>query len=172
MRISGCFNRDLRAIGLGSAMSLALSGIVSAAHCDTMDGPVVAAARVALEKGDIAPVLKWVKPEREKEIRAAFARTLSVRAGGPEAKELADMYFFETLVRVHRAGEGAPLHGSSACRDSDRAVHQPRRQGARLGKRGQPGQVPDRPRRGRDPGALRKGRRGEEARRGERGRGP
>jgi hypothetical protein len=28
------------------------------AHCDTMDGPVVNTARIALEKGEIAPVLK------------------------------------------------------------------------------------------------------------------
>jgi hypothetical protein len=104
------FKLRLRVVGIALAASLALSGAASA-HCDTMDGPVVAAARAALEKGDIAPVLKWVKPECEKEIRAAFARTLSVRAGGPEAKRLADMYFFETLVRVHRAGEGAPYTG-------------------------------------------------------------
>lgn len=81
------------------------------AHCDTMDGPVVAAARVALEKGDITPVLKWIKADAEAEIRAAFAQTLVVRAKGPEAKDLADRYFFETLVRVHRAGEGAPYTG-------------------------------------------------------------
>ena len=40
-----------------------------------------------------------------------FAKTVSVRATGKEAKELADMYFFETLVRIHRAGEGAPYTG-------------------------------------------------------------
>jgi hypothetical protein len=110
MRTSDRFNRNLRAIGLALAMGLALSEIASA-HCDTMDGPIVAAARAALEKGDVTPVLKWVKPEREKEIRTAFARALAVRAGGPEAKDFADMYFFETLVRVHRAGEGAPYTG-------------------------------------------------------------
>jgi hypothetical protein len=110
MRISARFNRNLRAIGLALAMGLALSGLASA-HCDTMDGPVVAAARAALEKGDITPVLKWVKPEHEKEVRTALARALAVRTRGPEAKELADMYFFETLVRVHRAGEGAPYMG-------------------------------------------------------------
>lgn len=81
------------------------------AHCDTMDGPVVAAARTALEKGDVSPVLKWVRPEDEKDIRAAFARTMTVRSGGREARELADTWFFETLVRVHRAGEGAPYTG-------------------------------------------------------------
>jgi len=81
------------------------------AHCDTLGGPVVQAARLALEKGDVTPVLKWVKPEHEAEIRKAFQETLVVRAKGPEARELADRYFFETLVRIHRAGEGAPYTG-------------------------------------------------------------
>lgn len=81
------------------------------AHCDTLDGPVVQTARVSLEKGDITPVLKWVQAEDEKEIQAAFQKTLAVRSRGAEAKDLADMYFFETLVRIHRAGEGAPYTG-------------------------------------------------------------
>ncbi|WP_243303279.1 DUF6448 family protein [Geothrix oryzisoli] len=81
------------------------------AHCDALDGPVVVAARQALAKGDVNPVLAWVKAEDEAQIRAAFARTLKVGALGPEAKELAEAYFFETLVRIHRAGEGAPYTG-------------------------------------------------------------
>ena len=81
------------------------------AHCDTMDGPVVQAAKVALEKKDVTPVLKWVKPEGEAEVRAAFDKTLAVRVKGADAKELADQFFFETLVRVHRAGEGEPFTG-------------------------------------------------------------
>jgi hypothetical protein len=85
----------------------------SLAHCDTLDGPVVTDAKKALEKGDVNPVLKWVKKEQEGEIREAFKKTLAVRSKGPEAKELADRYFFETLVRIHRAGEGAPYTGLS-----------------------------------------------------------
>ncbi|MHB9025502.1 MAG: DUF6448 family protein [Armatimonadota bacterium] len=81
------------------------------AHCDTMDGPVVGDAQAALAKGDVTPVLKWVKPANEAEIKAAFTKTLAVRRLGADAKELADRYFFETLVRVHRAGEGAPYTG-------------------------------------------------------------
>ncbi|MGD1044728.1 MAG: DUF6448 family protein [Bacteroidota bacterium] len=81
------------------------------AHCDTMDGPVVKAAKLALEKGDVAPVLRWIKKEYEDEVRSAFKRTLEVRTKGKEARELADMYFFETLVRLHRAGEGEPYTG-------------------------------------------------------------
>ena len=89
---------------------LFLSGIAWA-HCDTLDGPVIVDAKAALEKGDVTPVLKWVQKQYEEEIREAFKKTLAVRAQGPEAKELADMYLFETLVRLHRAGEGAPYNG-------------------------------------------------------------
>ena len=90
---------------------LVLAPRMAGAHCDTLDGPVVGTARVALEKGDVTPVLKWVTKENEAEIRAAFSRTLAVRGKGPEARDLADTYFFETLVRLHRAGEGAPYAG-------------------------------------------------------------
>ncbi len=83
----------------------------ASAHCDTLDGPVVMEARAALEKGEVAPVFKWIKPEHEGEIRAAFEKTLTVRRQSAEARDLADMYFFETLVRIHRLGEGAPYTG-------------------------------------------------------------
>jgi hypothetical protein len=91
-------------------LTLALPGL-ALAHCDTLDGPVVADARVALDKGEVTPVLKWVKVDDEGEIRDAFARAVAVRKLGPEAQQLADTFFFETLVRVHRAGEGAPFTG-------------------------------------------------------------
>lgn len=81
------------------------------AHCDGLDGPVVTAARDALNSGEVSRVLIWVAKKDEPEITKAFAQTLAVRKLGPEAKELADTYFFETLVRVHRAGEGAAYTG-------------------------------------------------------------
>ena len=81
------------------------------AHCDTLGGPVIKDARIALDKGDLAPVLKWIKPEHEAELGQAFRKAIAVRAKGPEAREIADRYFFETLVRLHRAGEGAPYTG-------------------------------------------------------------
>jgi hypothetical protein len=82
-----------------------------AAHCDSMDGPVVKAAEKALETGNINLVLVWVRPQDEPEIRAAFAKVLDVRQLGPDARALADYWFFETLVRVHRQGEGEPFTG-------------------------------------------------------------
>ncbi len=93
------------------ASCLAVLPAIARAHCDTLGGPVVKEARVALEKGDIKPILKWVKKENEAELRTAFDKALAVRSKGPEARELADLYFLETLVRLHRAGEGAPYTG-------------------------------------------------------------
>ena len=83
----------------------------AAAHCDGLDGPVVAAARDALAAGDVNRVLRWVHHGDEPEIREAFAETMAVRTLSPQAQALADRYFFETLVRIHRAGEGAPYTG-------------------------------------------------------------
>ena len=91
----------------------ALSAGTAWAHCDTPAGPVIPEARAALEAGDATPILKWVKPDHEAEIQAAFAQAVAVRVQSPEAKELADRYFLETLVRIHRAGEGAPYTGIS-----------------------------------------------------------
>lgn len=81
------------------------------AHCDGLDGPVVSAARIALQTGDINRILIWVRPEDIGEIRRIFNAALATRKLGPQAQELADRYFFETLVRIHRAGEGAPYTG-------------------------------------------------------------
>lgn len=102
----------IRGIAILSALGAALAiPNTSMAHCDGIDGPVVKAAQNALTTGDVDLVLIWVQEGDEKEIRQAFDRTLAVRKLSAEAKELADMYFFETLVRVHRAGEGAPYTG-------------------------------------------------------------
>jgi hypothetical protein len=81
------------------------------AHCDTLDGPLIKAAQKALDAGDVRLVLIWVQKKDEPEITKAFQKTLAVRKLNAQAKDLADMYFFETLVRVHRAGEGAPYTG-------------------------------------------------------------
>lgn len=64
-----------------------------------------------MEEGDVTPVLKWGDSKHEVEIRELFQKTLAVRALGPEGKDDADMHFMETLVRIHRAGEGAPYMG-------------------------------------------------------------
>jgi uncharacterized protein DUF6448 len=80
-------------------------------HCDSLDGPVVTAARDALAKEDVDVILPFVKKDGEPEVRAAFGLAVKARAQGPEARQVADRFFFETVVRVHRAGEGAPFTG-------------------------------------------------------------
>lgn len=81
------------------------------AHCDALDGPVVAAARQALDSGNVNLVLIWVQKGDEAEIRRVFQQASTVRKAGGDAQRLADTHFFETLVRIHRAGEGAPYTG-------------------------------------------------------------
>lgn len=93
------------------AAVLFLGGNPAWAHCDGLDGPVVTAARQALKSGEVKRVLIWVRADDETKIRAAFTETMKVRKLGPEAQTLADRYFFETLVRIHRLGEGAPYTG-------------------------------------------------------------
>jgi hypothetical protein len=80
----------------------------ASAHCDTLDGPVIQDARKAIEGKDITPILKWVKPKDEKAVKTAFSKVLAAR--GKHA-ETADKQFFATLVKIHRAGEGAPFTG-------------------------------------------------------------
>lgn len=95
---------------LAALLFLAFAPVQALAHCDTLDGPVIVDARAALASGDVTPVLKWIGKEREAEIKAAFA---AARSAGPGngAKGKAETAFFEILVRVHRAGEGAPYTG-------------------------------------------------------------
>lgn len=83
----------------------------SSAHCDGLDGPVVIAAKEALETGNVNLVLIWVLPKDQELIKNTFNHTLKVRKLNEEAKQLADTYFFDTLVRIHRAGEGVAYTG-------------------------------------------------------------
>lgn len=78
----------------------------ASAHCDTEDGPAVVDGRRSLETGNINHALKWVHPEGEDEVRAAFAAAIAAQQSGANSDEAAH-HFLETLVRVHRAGEGA-----------------------------------------------------------------
>lgn len=83
----------------------------ASAHCDTEDGPAVSDGRLALEAGNANVALKWVHREDEEQVRDAFTRAVAVRDLSPDARDLADRYFLDVLVRVHRAGEGAGFDG-------------------------------------------------------------
>lgn len=103
--------RFIGALGV-TALGLLLVGAEYAfAHCDGLDGPVVKAAQKALATNNVNLVLIWVQKESEPELKAVFQQAMAVRKLSPESKALADRTLFETLVRLHRAGEGAPYTG-------------------------------------------------------------
>jgi Family of unknown function (DUF6448) len=64
----------------------------------------------ALAEGDVDQVLPYVPADAEDEIRDAFGRVLPLRTGDPAAADVAQR-FFETVMRLHRAGEHAPYTG-------------------------------------------------------------
>lgn len=99
-----------RALLLGS-MFVWATGNLLFGHCDGVDGPVVRAGLESLKTSDLKPALIWIQPGGEKELTEAFEKTSRVRQAGAEARELADSYFLETLVRLHRMGEGEAYTG-------------------------------------------------------------
>lgn len=116
---------------LANFLKISLSGIAAvtaliittprnaAAHCDTLDGPVIQDARKAIDAKDITPILKWVKPQDEKAVKAAFNKVLASKSKNQEETE---HKFFATLVKIHRAGEGAPFTGLKPAGEVEPAV--------------------------------------------------
>ena len=96
---------------LTTGSSFGLLAVWGIGHCDSLDGPVIQLAIKALDSGNVNYVLPWVQEKDESDIRRAFDHAVSVRKLSPDAQALADRHFFETLVRIHRAGEGAPFTG-------------------------------------------------------------
>lgn len=127
----GAVARRVSSWGMNAKSPLTFAGLLLAtlafaplarAHCDSLDGPVVVDARLALAQGDVTPVLKWVRADDETAIRAAFAQTIEVRRLSAAAAGLADRFFFETLVRIHRAGEGETFTGLKPAGTTDPAL--------------------------------------------------
>jgi hypothetical protein len=104
---------------IATSLTLGIYGF-AAAHCDTLDGPVIQDARKALDAKDVTPILKWVKQKDEKTVRAAFAKALSAK--DKKNAEIAEMHFFATLVKIHRAGEGAPFNGLKPAGEVEPAI--------------------------------------------------
>lgn len=108
--------KRMKKIGL-LAVPLALSAYLfiptgtASAHCDSEGGPVVSAAKKALETGNVNYVLPYVYKDGEGEVKAAFQKTVDARKAGPKVQEVVDRWFYETAVRVHREGEGASYTG-------------------------------------------------------------
>ncbi|MDR7855243.1 DUF6448 family protein [Tissierella sp.] len=99
-------------MGLMTAIAIMIMLPISAsAHCDTMDGPTVIDGLEAMEENNINHALIWVMPDYEAEITEVFELSMKVKDLSPDAKALAEQYFLSELIRVHRAGEGAPFTG-------------------------------------------------------------
>lgn len=90
---------------------LLFSSVQTFAHCDTMEGPLITDAKKAISQNNVNIVLKWVPAASEAEIKDVFSQIMKVRVLNNDAKDLADKYFFDTLVRIHRNGEGVAFTG-------------------------------------------------------------
>lgn len=83
----------------------------ASAHCDSYDGPVIKDALRALNDNNVELVLKWVEKEHEPEIKNLFVETQLLKNSNKAANDIIEKHFLETLVRLHREGEGAPFTG-------------------------------------------------------------
>jgi hypothetical protein len=93
---------------VAAALLLAAATRPAAAHCDSMQAAVIAAGRAALASGDLEPALRWVAPADADEVRAAFTAARAAVGLDAGARLRAEGHFFETLLRLHRAGHGHP----------------------------------------------------------------
>lgn len=98
-------------LGLVAAGMFLLAPVTADAHCDTMDGPAVKDAIKAMDSGNVNYALKWVQPKYEAEVSRAFRMSMKVKDINADTKNLAEQYFFEILLRDHRAGEGVAFDG-------------------------------------------------------------
>jgi len=119
MKKKSIFAHGLLIIIIAIAMTFGIYSL-AVAHCDTLDGPVIQDARKALDTKDVTPVLKWVKQKDEKAVRAAFSRAQSAK--GMKNADAAENQFFTTLVKIHRAGEGATFTGLKPAGEVEPAI--------------------------------------------------
>lgn len=98
-------------LGLVAAGMFLLAPVTADAHCDTMDGPAVKDVIRAMDTGNVNYALKWVQPKYEAEVSRAFRMSMKVKDINADTKNLAEQYFFEILLRDHRAGEGVAFDG-------------------------------------------------------------
>lgn len=92
------------------------------AHCDTINGPVAVAAREALATQNVDKVLIWVTEEQEAELEATYRQAMKVYKQGDSSKELAERYFMENAVRLHRLAEGMSYTGLKPAQPHPEAI--------------------------------------------------
>ncbi|KAB2840623.1 MAG: hypothetical protein F9K45_08825 [Melioribacteraceae bacterium] len=103
-------NKLSKSIILTAALFFFINNSISA-HCDSVEGPVVKAAEEALNSGNINHVLIWIPAENENELKELFQKVSGIRNINESVREIADLYFYETVVRIHRMGEGVGYTG-------------------------------------------------------------
>lgn len=106
-------NKIISVLGVSVLFSL-LSLNTAFAHCDTLNGPVITAAKKAIESKNVNLVLIWVKNSEEYKVKEMFQKTIIDRNANLAEKDRIDMLFFENLVRIHREGEGVYFDGIKA----------------------------------------------------------
>jgi hypothetical protein len=74
---------------------------------DLGEGPVIKAARRALKTGNMNYVLVWVPEESEKKLKNLFEKTFCEQRAGKDGQNIAIGWYFETVSRLHCAGERA-----------------------------------------------------------------
>ncbi|KPQ42748.1 MAG: hypothetical protein MPEBLZ_02695 [Candidatus Methanoperedens nitroreducens] len=110
--------RYITSIVILSALFVVAGSNVASAHCDTMDGPVVKAARDALESGNVNLVLVWVQEKDANEIIATFNKTRDVRQLSLRQKNLQTTgslrrWFDFTVLEKVRPIQVSSLRGAS-----------------------------------------------------------
>ena len=105
------FKIRIRKSAVLSALLMIFFSVQIFAHCDSYDGPVIQDALKALDKEDVTLVMKWIEEEYEAEIKSLFDKTVGLKKGDTEIYSVVEKYFLETLVRVHREGEGEAYTG-------------------------------------------------------------
>ncbi len=85
-----------------AALAVASFSSVVSAHCDTLDGPVVSAAKKSIETKNPNHFLIWVREKEAADVVSQFQKVLADREASPERADEIDRAFFESLVRVHR----------------------------------------------------------------------
>lgn len=96
----------------------------SQAHCDRENGPVAVAAKQALETGDVSKALIWIGEQQAAELKSKFNQSLKVYNSGEESRQLAERYFMETTVRLHREAEGMPYTGLKSAQPASKDIQE------------------------------------------------
>jgi len=72
---------------------------------DITNRPVMNAAKMALDTGNINYILIWIPEESENKLKNLFEKTFCERKAGKDVQDIAVNWYFETVKRLHRAGE-------------------------------------------------------------------